>query len=281
MITIQLKTRIITAVIMAIVFLFLLFLLKTDLLYLPFLSCLAFSGFTFLAITELAQLGSAAVHRTISKYTFLFFFSLPLFAFLINNYYFEAYLPMGMVLLFTAGFFCCYGMVIGRENLYLTNNLYRFLFPAFIIINGLLSLLHLIIIERDIPAILWLILVVALNDSCAYFIGKKYGKTPLAMAISPNKTIGGMWGGVLIAVAIGVYLLRFVYPNFNLAVQTLLVSLVVIFAIFGDLIESYLKRNSGFKDSSQLLPGHGGILDRIDGLLMAAPIVLIFDNFYV
>ncbi len=281
MITIQLKTRIITATVMVVVFLFLLFLLKTQILYLPLLSCLAFSGFTFLAITELAQLGSAAVHRTISKYTFLFFFSLPLFATLINNYYFEAYLPMEMVLLFTAGFFCCYGMVIGRENLYLTNNLYRFLFPAFIVLFGLLSLLHLIIVMREIKLILWLILVVALNDSSAYFIGKKYGKTPIALAISPNKTVAGMWGGLMLSTIVGVALLKYVYPNYNLLIQTLLTVLVVVFAIFGDLIESYLKRNSGFKDSSQLLPGHGGILDRIDGLLMATPIVLFFDNFYI
>jgi phosphatidate cytidylyltransferase len=111
-------------------------------------------------------------------------------------------------------------------------------------------------------------------DTGAYFIGARFGKTKLAPYISPKKTIAGFWGGLLlpllVAITIGV-----VQGHTALALQHwAFVTLgIVIFAVIGDLVESMLKRVRNIKDSGQLLPGHGGLLDRIDSLL---PVITLY-----
>ena len=111
----------------------------------------------------------------------------------------------------------------------------------------------------------WLIITVVASDSGAYFIGKKYGKISFSES-SPNKTLEGVFGGLICG---GIFGLIFAQMATDLPIKTiLLVSfLCAFFGIFGDLFESYLKRNVGVKDSGELFPGHGGILDRIDGYL--------------
>jgi phosphatidate cytidylyltransferase len=123
----------------------------------------------------------------------------------------------------------------------------------------------------------WLLLgtlaTVSLADSAAYFAGKRFGRHKLAPNISPGKT----WEGVLGALAaVTVYggLLCF-YQQVNYWLIPLL-WLLVVFSIMGDLVESLMKRQAGLKDSGQLLPGHGGILDRIDGFIPTLPMVLLF-----
>ncbi len=114
----------------------------------------------------------------------------------------------------------------------------------------------------------WLLLsviaTVSIADSAAYFAGKKFGRNKLAPEISPGKTWEGVAGG-LVAVSLYGYGLCY-YFNYSL---WFLVGfwLIVVLSIMGDLFESLLKRQAGIKDSSQLLPGHGGILDRMDGLI--------------
>ena len=108
-------------------------------------------------------------------------------------------------------------------------------------------------------------------DVGAYFVGKRFGKTKLAPRVSPGKTVEGMLGGV------GLMLLVYVPVLFYLfsikAALLLLLTLVIttLVSVGGDLFESKMKRYSGLKDSSQILPGHGGVLDRIDSLLSGAP----------
>ena len=111
----------------------------------------------------------------------------------------------------------------------------------------------------------WLIITVVASDSGAYFIGKKYGKISFSES-SPNKTLEGVFGGLICG---GIFGLVFAQIATDLPIKTIfLVSfLSAFFGIFGDLFESYLKRNIGVKDSGELFPGHGGILDRIDGYL--------------
>lgn len=121
--------------------------------------------------------------------------------------------------------------------------------------------------------LLSLILTVNIADSAAYFVGKKFGRTPLAPHISPGKTWEGV-AGALLAVTLFGYLLC-IYFNYSLWVLIGL-WLVVIVSIIGDLFESLLKRQAGVKDSSHLLPGHGGILDRIDGLIPSLVLSLFF-----
>jgi phosphatidate cytidylyltransferase len=125
--------------------------------------------------------------------------------------------------------------------------------------------------EYGIVSLFWLLVVVASTDVGAYFVGKSIGKTKFS-ATSPNKTLEGVIGGVAIATVAGFFVgLKFV--DIDKAIVISMLSAVA--AVFGDLFESYLKRKAGVKDSGDLLPGHGGILDRVDGYLFAAIIMLV------
>jgi phosphatidate cytidylyltransferase len=120
-------------------------------------------------------------------------------------------------------------------------------------------------------ALLWLVAVVALTDIGAYAVGKSIGKTPFCET-SPNKTMEGVVGGVVVATAGGMF---FGLPIVDLGVAFLISLAVAISSIFGDLFESSLKRQAGVKDSGDLLPGHGGVLDRIDGYLFGGVVMLV------
>lgn len=131
----------------------------------------------------------------------------------------------------------------------------------------------------------YLLLVVCANDIAAFFGGRAFGKHKLSLAISPGKTVEGAFFGMIGGVIIALFYESFVQTVIGLrptlsnsTVVTLLVTIIVVFfAQSGDLVESYLKRKAGKKDSGTLLPGHGGIFDRIDGLLGGAiPLALIF-----
>lgn len=124
--------------------------------------------------------------------------------------------------------------------------------------------------------ILLLLILIWAADSSAYFAGKAFGKHKLAANVSPGKTWEGVAGGVL-ATAIVAYIIS-VYLQLENPFNFYFVTIAIItvgFSIVGDLIESLFKRRAGVKDSSQLLPGHGGVLDRIDSLLSAAPLFLL------
>lgn len=127
--------------------------------------------------------------------------------------------------------------------------------------------------EHGAWLLLFGILIVAVADSLAYFAGRAWGKTKLAPALSPGKSIEGMIGGLVgvgILTAIGAVLPLFqAVPSWDLAMWSMLVAL---YSIAGDLEESRLKREAGVKDSGRILPGHGGLLDRLDGQLAAMPI---------
>jgi len=119
-----------------------------------------------------------------------------------------------------------------------------------------------------------MLLVVWSADTFAYFTGKKFGKHKLAPSISPGKTIEGVVGGLIGAGLVSLIMATIVLDlNGSNVLSWLLASLVAaLFSVVGDLYESRLKRQAGVKDSGNLLPGHGGILDRIDGLVAATPV---------
>lgn len=127
----------------------------------------------------------------------------------------------------------------------------------------------------------WLLTALAIvwaADSGAYFAGRKlggklFGERKLAPRISPNKTLEGLAGGVVAGVVIGVVfaLIAGATPN-QLPAVALVALVAVLFSVIGDLFESLLKRHVGVKDSGNLIPGHGGILDRVDGVLAALPV---------
>jgi len=122
----------------------------------------------------------------------------------------------------------------------------------------------------------WIILLFILvwaADTCAYFTGRAWGKTPLAPAVSPKKTWEGVAGGMagVLFVAGCSFIASPLLRSHSLGLWLLVVLLTTFLAIEGDLFESLLKRIAGVKDSGKLLPGHGGILDRIDSLLSSLP----------
>ena len=126
----------------------------------------------------------------------------------------------------------------------------------------------------------WLLLAVLstvwLADSAAYFAGKRFGHHKLAPEISPGKTLEGVAGAMLASTLYGLLLCYYLHIS-----RWLIVGLwiIVVLSIMGDLFESLLKRQAGKKDSSHLLPGHGGVLDRIDGLISTLPLVLFYIYF--
>lgn len=120
---------------------------------------------------------------------------------------------------------------------------------------------------------LLLLFIVWAADIGAYFAGRKFGKRKLAPKVSPGKTWAGAIGGAVAGSLIGVLgAYYFGLQHEQLVALLLLTVIVVIFSIVGDLCESMFKRHSGVKDSGHIIPGHGGVLDRIDALLAALPI---------
>ncbi|WP_457608509.1 phosphatidate cytidylyltransferase [Nitratifractor sp.] len=142
----------------------------------------------------------------------------------------------------------------------------RSLFPLLYPTAGILFL-WMLYREYGMSSMLWILVIVALTDVGAYYTGRKFGKTPFSPT-SPKKTREGVYGGIALG-TIGGFLLMI--GSHNLFLNALLIALVTsVASVFGDLFESYLKREAGIKDSGTILPGHGGVLDRIDGYLFAA-----------
>jgi phosphatidate cytidylyltransferase len=130
--------------------------------------------------------------------------------------------------------------------------------------------------------ILLLFLLVWGADVGAYFAGKRFGRTKLAADVSPGKTREGLYGGLLACLLIAVsYALILGYELPQLILLMVLAFITGLISVLGDLFESMLKRHRGIKDSSQLLPGHGGVLDRIDSLTAAAPLFVLGMQFLV
>jgi len=125
--------------------------------------------------------------------------------------------------------------------------------------------------EYGVLSLLWLLVVVAMTDVGAYAVGKSIGKTPFCET-SPNKTMEGVLGGIAVATLSGMFIGLFVV---DFMVSLLISIFVATSSIFGDLFESSLKRAADVKDSGDILPGHGGVLDRIDGYLFGGIVMLV------
>lgn len=126
--------------------------------------------------------------------------------------------------------------------------------------------------------LLCLLATIWIADSAAYFAGKNFGKNKLAPTISPAKTWEGVLGAMLAVTTFGIVL----YIGFNVKTLAIFPALWAIagFGVIGDLFESMLKRQANIKDSGYLLPGHGGILDRIDGIVPSLPIAILMIYMY-
>ena len=128
-------------------------------------------------------------------------------------------------------------------------------------------------------AVLLIMSVIVISDSAQYYTGRAFGKRALAPTISPKKTLEGAIGGIIfgtLAFTIGA---RLVFPTAPLLLVVLVGASISALGIVGDLFESLLKRSAGVKDSGAIIPGHGGVLDRIDSWLFAAPVYYVFVRY--
>jgi phosphatidate cytidylyltransferase len=122
------------------------------------------------------------------------------------------------------------------------------------------------------PMALGLLIMIWVADSAAYFSGKAFGKNKLAPVLSPGKTVEGLYGAVLFASLWALFLFWYLDINIGIVLTLLLSIITTLVSIAGDLLESMVKRRANQKDSGTLLPGHGGVWDRIDSLIASSPV---------
>ena len=127
--------------------------------------------------------------------------------------------------------------------------------------------------------VVFLLAIVWAGDSAAYYVGRRWGKRKLAPVVSPKKTWEGLWGQLGAGLVFGAAAALLLFPSAAGAARSLLLGAVLglvvsVVAVVGDLLESTFKRSCAVKDSGGLLPGHGGLLDRLDSLLYASPVLL-------
>lgn len=179
----------------------------------------------------------------------------------------------------------CFVNLILLRDVFVTNKealIYsrKYLVSIFYIIGGFIFLTQIPSIDNvytpwilvGVFALIWA------NDSCAYLVGKNFGKTKLIERISPNKTIEGFVGGLL-----GSILASFIiFKLTNLLTLNMWITLAIIATVFGtigDLVQSKFKRSAGVKDSGTIMPGHGGIYDRLDSILYLSPFAFAYLEF--
>ncbi len=130
--------------------------------------------------------------------------------------------------------------------------------------------------ENGLLTILFVLITIWVTDSGAYFVGRSLGKRKLWPEISPNKTVEGFLGGVGSAIVVAILFYFFSNLDYNISKLIVMALLISVFGQLGDLVQSAYKRHYGVKDSGNILPGHGGILDRFDSLIFILPILHFF-----
>lgn len=128
--------------------------------------------------------------------------------------------------------------------------------------------------------VLWLLAVICSGDTAAFYTGRALGKKKFYPQVSPGKTWAGTWGGLAANLATGVLVGRWFFPEAKILSLALLALVLGVIGLTGDLFESMLKRQAEVKDASSILPGHGGVLDRLDSLLFAAP-ALVYARLFI
>ncbi len=274
----MLKTRVITALVLLAVFFPILFLLPA--IYIGIFFLLA----VLAAAWEWSSLLSPEARRAAWFYAFC---CLGIILFLLGmqnaSWQFALLLLSVIFWFFVAPFILAKGMNLSLQKV-----------RPFYVVLGLILLpatWFALVFLRELGVIFLLtsIALVWVADIGAYFVGKAFGKRKLALQISPGKSVEGAIGGL--ALSYGYALLCVIYLplesslfgawaiRFGWVPMFLMVTVLVAFSIFGDLFESQLKRLAGVKDSSHLLPGHGGVLDRVDALIPTMPIAALLAGF--
>ena len=148
---------------------------------------------------------------------------------------------------------------------------------AFILIVTAILYLYLYELERSL--ILIAVMISVVTDAFAFFAGKVLGRNKIFPTISPNKTLEGTIGGIVSSVVINSLMITLIFQNslktFDAIMLTLMIFICAVAAVFGDLLISSIKRQANFKDTGSLIPGHGGLLDRIDSHILCIPVFFV------
>ena len=134
-------------------------------------------------------------------------------------------------------------------------------------------------VENGVSWVFFILVLVAFCDTGAFYAGTFFGKHKLCPKVSPGKTIEGFFGGMALVVAGGLVIKYYFFPSFSWTMTGVFLVILSVVGPMGDLFESALKRTGAVKDSGSIIPGHGGILDRIDALLFVAPLAYVFKTF--
>ena len=153
----------------------------------------------------------------------------------------------------------------------------RYIATTFYLSSGFVFMLLIANYQNEFTPLLLLgsFILIWINDSAAYLVGKNFGKQKLFPSISPKKTVEGFLGGLFFA-CISSYFIATYTETLGFTPWLILAIIVSVLGTFGDLIESKFKRQAGVKDSGAIMPGHGGLLDRLDSIIFAAPFIYLF-----
>lgn len=195
--------------------------------------------------------------------------------FYFDGRYFSEWMAGALFIMFTTA-------LVTNKNIRTTLSQISYSFLGVLYVAGLLGYLQLLRNQENGGQLIFLLfLIVWLGDTVAYYIGKTLGKTPLAPTISPNKTVEGAVGGLLGSL-LGGGIAYGLLPNSFSLVHCLIVALICgMIGQLGDLSESLLKRNADTKDSGSIIPGHGGLLDRLDSLMFAGPVLYFYYQWII
>jgi phosphatidate cytidylyltransferase len=163
--------------------------------------------------------------------------------------------------------------LVNKAGLCLLGILYAGVCPVYICLLARLS--------SHLEWFFFALCVVFSGDVVAYFVGRAFGKSTLFTRISPHKSIEGAIGSLFASVVVGLLMRKLLLPDTDLFLMTALSILTSCVAQLGDLCESLVKRSFRTKDSGNIMPGHGGVLDRVDGILFGAPLVYIFAKYVI
>tara|TARA_B100002019_G_scaffold291949_1_gene313576 strand:- start:2168 stop:2992 length:825 start_codon:yes stop_codon:yes gene_type:complete len=270
-------TRVTTALILAISFLFLLFFLSEIFFKISIGLILFFSFWEWLSLIRIRFLTQILI-----SFAFIF---LIIFSFFALNQIFI--MKLSLVLSSIIWFFIFIIITFFPHRikvLALTSSNFTIFSAIFLLFSAWQGFLFLYGQEGGQYLFLFLIVIVCASDIGAYLIGRLFGKIKLAEKISPGKTWEGFFSGLVFSIIFSNIYLNIFSENFNLSTHlnlSLVILLISIVSVIGDLFISLLKRRYGKKDTGNLLPGHGGILDRVDGLIPALtvlPLILVFVN---
>ncbi len=252
------------------IFIFLAALLSSYSILLFFLILGVISTLEFCKLTKLNPYVTTALFLAL----YLFFSTTYFYNFQTNKYYNSLLLSFHSLSIITI-FILITNLFTNKKHLKICNT--HYLCAIFYITAGFIFLVQIALFSKPFNPyiILGAFIIIWVNDSFAYLVGKAFGKHKLFSSISPKKTVEGFIGGLFFSAISGLIFAQ-LSQTLSLGQWFILALLISVFGTIGDLIESKFKRLAKVKDSGKIMPGHGGILDRLDSIIFVAPIIYLF-----